>query len=101
MPDITKMPKAPKIDLSQTADLKPKYRPEPFTLRRLLTSDESKPFYIGFLKEMANKKGPWREYFEFYAANQSGDVETMKPEIRKYCEKLVKDVQEKYTETMG
>ncbi len=99
MSDITKMPKAPKIDLSQT-NLGPKYRPEPFTLRKLFTSNETKTHYIGFLKDMTKQKGPWREYFDFYVSNQSGDIETMKPDIRKYCEKLVKDVQDKYSETM-
>ncbi len=89
-----KMPKAP-------TNLKPKYRPESFTLRKLLTSDEQKSYMIGFLKEMANKKGPWREYFDFYIVNQSGDVETMKPDVRKYCEKMVKDLSEKYAETMS
>lgn len=95
---LDKMPKGPTKSM---ADIKPKYRPEPFTLKRLLTSDEAKPYYISFLKELSNKKGHWREYYEFYLQNQSGDIESMKPDIRKYAEKLVKDVQDKYAESMN
>lgn len=94
---LDKMPKGPTKNM---ADIKPKYRPEPFTLQRLLTSDNAKPFYVPFLKELSTKKGPWREYFEFYLANLSGDVETMKPDTRKYAEKLVKEVHDKYSESM-
>lgn len=92
------MPKAPAKD---AGSIKPKMRPDTFTLHKLLTADETKTFYVSFLKDQANKKGPWREYFDFYKNNQSGDVESMSPDVRKYVEKMVKDIQDKYAEVMG
>lgn len=91
------MPKAPR---KNAAEIKHTHRPETFTLKRLLTSNDTKPFYISFLREQANKKGPWNEYYEFYRANMSGDVESMSSETRKYVEKMYKDIQEKYSEVI-
>jgi hypothetical protein len=68
------------------------------TLRQLLTDFDSKDYLIPFLVEMGTKraKGPWKGYLEFYRANQSGDVDSMKPEIKTKCEKMVKDLNDNY-----
>jgi len=95
--DITKRPK----QLIHTDDIKPQRYKEPFTLKKLLTDDDSHPERISYLKQLSARKGPWGEYYNFYLRNMSGDIDTMNPETRKYVEKMVKEIKTQYTEEMG
>jgi len=69
------------------------------TIRELITDNETNIGMIGFMKQIAKMKpkGPWREYLTFFAANQSGDVDTLKPEIKKYVLKMHKDLKSEWT----
>ena len=69
-------------------------------LRLFITKEESQNYLIPFLKEMGakRKKGPWRGYLEFYTANHSGDLDTMNPTNRAYCEKMRDDLVNEYFE---
>lgn len=71
------------------------------TLKNLVTENESKNYLITLLSEMGTKKkkGPWREYLEFYRANQSGDVDSMKPEVKAKVDKMIKDLNDAYFES--
>jgi hypothetical protein len=64
------------------------------TLRELLTEDETKLGRITFLKQMAKLKprSAFKDYLEFYSANQSGDIETFKPEAKVFIKKMMKDI---------
>lgn len=70
------------------------------TIREFVTENEVKNYLVGFLTKMAaeRKKGPWREYLEFYRLNQSGDVDLLKPEVRKYVEKMRTELNDAYFE---
>jgi hypothetical protein len=94
------------------ADLPPKARIAPpsvgakppnakLTLRQMITEDGVKDYLIPFLRTLGTtrKKGPWSEYLAFYTANLSGDVESMKPEVKAKCEKLVKELNDEYFES--
>lgn len=81
-------------------DHKVKPRNSKETLRELLTEGETKTNLISALKNLANthKSGPWKEYFSFYLANQSGDTSSFKPETKKFVEKMIKDLKTKHAE---
>lgn len=70
-------------------------------LRDFITEHEVKNYLVTLLVKLATerKKGPWREYHEFYRTNVSGDMDTMKPEQKKYCEKIKKDLNDAYFES--
>lgn len=95
---LDKVPKQPAKDAGK---IRAPMRAEAFTLKKLLTNNDSQPFYVSFLKEMATKKGPWSEYYQFFLANMSGDIESMNAETKKYVEKMIKEIHEKYSEMMG
>lgn len=71
------------------------------TLRSFINQDESKNYLIALLVELGStkKKGPWREYLEFYRANLSGDLESFKPGDRAKVEKMKKDIEDAYFES--
>src|SRR3954470_9480074 len=73
------------------------------TFRELLTEGETKTHMIGVLRNLANTrpKGPWRDYWAFYVANQSGDTESFKPEGKTYAFKLVKALNAEYAKQQG
>lgn len=62
------------------------------TLKALLTENDTKPYMIDYLKTLSKTRGPWGKYFEFYLANQSGSIASMKSDIKKYAEALVREV---------
>ncbi len=98
--------------MSQSLLDRPKAEPQPCpvhkvaprnskqTLRELLTEDETRTNLIMVLKNLAKtyKSGPWKEYFKFYIENQSGDMASMKPEVKKYVKKMIKDLHVKFAE---
>lgn len=70
------------------------------TLKQMITENDTKEYLIPFLKDLGvkRKKGPWRAYLEFYIANHSGDVDSMKEDVKNYCEKMVKELNDEYFE---
>jgi len=68
------------------------------TLRQLVTEDETKNYLVELLVSMGTtkKKGPWREYLEFYRANLSGDIDSMNEANKAKCEKMVKELNDAY-----
>ena len=70
------------------------------TIRNYVTEEESKNYLVSLLMELGTKrkKGPWREYLDFYRKNLSGDFEILKPDQKKYVEKLKKDLEEIHDE---
>lgn len=70
------------------------------TLRQMINEDDTKNYLIELLVELGStkKKGPWKEYLEFYRANQSGDVDSMNAVNKAKCEKMVKDLNDAYFE---
>ena len=96
--DITKREKAAS---KNAGEIKAPKQIERFTLKRLLTKDESENHLVPFLKGLSSEKGPWAEYWDFYCKNMSGEVESMSEANRRFCEKIVKEVREKYAERKG
>lgn len=92
---LADMPKNAPLPIPSGAAKKPNFRQN---FRGLLTENGIKDYLVVFLKEMASKKskGPWKQHFAFFVDNQSGDVDSMKPEVRKKVDKLIKDVNEEY-----
>ena len=70
------------------------------TLREMISEDESKNYLIALLVELGTtkKKGPWREYLEFYRANLSGDIDSMNAANKAKCEKMKSDLNDAYFE---
>jgi len=68
------------------------------TLRQLINEDESKNYLIELLRDLGTtrKKGPWKEYLEFYRANQSGDIDSMNAANQKKCDDMKKALEEEY-----
>lgn len=88
-------------DLPRTKQTCPEYKVKPRnskqTLRELLTKDETEMQWITLLKQLSVRpKGPWKEYLQFYQANQSGDTSTFKPEGKKYVAKMIKDLEKEW-----
>lgn len=85
--DILARPKSK----SPCPEYKVKPRNSKRTLREFLTKDETEMHWLSLLKQLATRpKGPWKEMFAFYQANQSGDTVTFKPEAKKLIEKMLK-----------
>jgi hypothetical protein len=95
---LADMPKKEPIPVPSGAAKPPNAK---LTLRQFLNQDESKNYLIALLKELGTikKKGPWREYLEFYIANQSGDFESFKPVDKVKIEKMKKDLEDAYFES--
>ena len=71
------------------------------TLRELLIGEGERAYLIPFFKEMSErkKKGEWPKMWAFYIANLSGDVDSMDAANRKYCDKIVNDLNNAYLES--
>jgi hypothetical protein len=73
------------------------------TVREFLTSDETDHKLVTLLKRLAaiRPKGPWIEYLQFYKANMSGDIPTMKPEMKKLVDKMKRDLEKEYAKNQS
>jgi hypothetical protein len=94
---LADVPKGPAIPAPDGKRKPPNTR---MTLLQLLTKNDAKKYLIPYLKELGTKrkKGPWREYLEFFTANLSGDVDTFSVKDKAFCEKMVKDLEDHYFE---
>ena len=71
------------------------------TLRKFLVGElDEKAYLVQLLQDLgtSKKKGPWREYFEFFRANQSGDFESFRDPDKRKIEKMKKDLEDAYFE---
>lgn len=93
----TKRPKAEKID---AALIKGGQRKEVFTVYKYLTDNDSNPRRVVYLKSLVDRKGPWRDFYDFFVKNMSGDFETMRASDRAYVEKMKKDLIHLYDSEM-
>jgi len=93
--DITQKPKGEKKPAPINDNI---IMPNDNTLRNFLTDNETKFYILSTLKETAARKpvGPWREYLDFYAKNQSGDMDSFAPDALKYVKKMKADIEDQY-----
>lgn len=72
--------------------------PREQTLRLFLSENETQMHYITLLKELAtrNARGPWREYLEFYRANQSGSIDSMAEDAKKKSAAIKKALEDEH-----
>lgn len=91
------IPKKPPIHMDEEMTRPKEKRPPIVTFRELLTEKESMPKIVKFFSDMATqKRGKWENDWDFFVANATGDVSTMKPEVKKRVDAIIKNVQEEY-----
>jgi len=68
------------------------------TFQQFLTDGGSKGYLVDLLVDLGKKKkkGPWKEYLEFFRANMSGDMDSMDAATKNKCEKISRALNDEY-----